>query len=41
MEKNEMVGACNTNGGEVYTEFWRGNLREREHLEDRGVDGKI
>jgi len=24
--------------GEVYTGFWWGNLREREHLEDRGVD---
>jgi len=27
--------------GEVYTEFWRGNLRERDHLEDPGVDGRI
>ena len=28
-------------GGEVYTEFWWGNLRERDHLEDPGVDGMI
>jgi len=27
--------------GEVYTEFWWGNLRERYNLEDTGVDGKI
>ena len=27
--------------GEVHTGFWRGNLRERHLLEDRGVDGRI
>jgi hypothetical protein len=27
--------------GEVYTRFWRGNVRERDHLEDPGVDGRI
>ena len=27
--------------GEAYTGFWWGNLRERDHLEDRGVDGRI
>jgi len=27
--------------GEVYTGFWCGNLRERDHLEDPGVDGRI
>ena len=25
----------------MYTGFWWGNLREREHLEDPGVDGRI
>ena len=28
-------------GGGVYTEFWWGNLKEREHLKDPGVDGRI
>ena len=28
-------------GGEVYTGFWWGNLRERCHLGDPGVDGRI
>jgi hypothetical protein len=28
-------------GGKVYTRFWWGNLRERDHLEDPGVDGRI
>jgi len=26
---------------EAYTGFWWGNLRERNHLEDPGVDGRI
>jgi hypothetical protein len=28
-------------GVEVYTRFWWGNLSERDHLEDPGVDGRI
>jgi hypothetical protein len=27
--------------GEVYTGFWWGNLREKEHLDNPGVDGRI
>jgi hypothetical protein len=27
--------------GEVYTGFWRGDLRERDHLEEPDGDGRI
>jgi hypothetical protein len=27
--------------GYVHTGFWRGDLRDRGHLEDLGVDGRI
>jgi hypothetical protein len=27
--------------GEMYTGVWCGNLRERDHLEDLGVEGRI
>ena len=38
-----MSGACSTCGGrvEVHTGFWWGNQRERNHLEDPGVDGRV
>jgi len=38
-----MGGACSAYGGrgEAYTGFWWGNLRERNHLGDPGVDGRI
>ena len=41
IEKNEMGGACSAYGREVYTGFWWVNLRERDHFEDPGVDGRI
>jgi hypothetical protein len=27
--------------GEKHTGFWWGNLRERDHLDDPGADGRI
>ena len=38
-----MSRACSTYGGrvEVFTWFRWANLRERDHLGDPGVDGKI
>jgi hypothetical protein len=27
--------------GEAYTKFWKGNMRERNHLSDPGVEGRI
>jgi hypothetical protein len=28
-------------GREVHTGFWWGDLREEDHLEDAGVDGRL
>jgi hypothetical protein len=36
IKKNEMGGAR-----EVHTVYWRESLRERHHLEDTGLDGRI
>jgi hypothetical protein len=43
IENNEMGGACSTNGVKVeeYTGLWWENLRERDHLEEPGIDGRI
>jgi len=43
IEKNEMGGVCRAYGGRgaVYTGVRCGNLRERAHLGDPGVDGRI
>jgi len=35
-----MVGVCSPYG-EGHTGVWWGNLRERDHMEDPGVDGSI
>jgi len=34
-----MGWACSMYGSKEYTGLWCGNLRERDHLEDPGVDG--
>jgi len=38
-----MGGACSAfwGRGEAYAEFWWGSLRDRDHLGDTGVDGRI
>ena len=43
IEKKEMSGACSTYGGEekVHMGFWWGNLKERDHLKDPGMDVRI
>jgi len=43
IEKNEMGGACSAYGGsgEAHTGSWWGNMRERDHLGDPGVDVRI
>jgi hypothetical protein len=42
IEKNEMGGECSTYGErKAYTGFLWEILRERDHLETPGVDGKI
>ena len=38
-----MAGACSTHGGEerrIQGLLW-GNLRDRDHLRDSGIDGRI
>jgi len=38
-----MGRVCSTYGGDekVYTGFCWGNLREKDHLEDPGIDGRV
>jgi len=39
IKKNQMGWTCSMYGGrEVCTRFWWGNLRERHHSENLGVD---
>jgi hypothetical protein len=37
--ENEMGGTCSKPGREIHSELWLENLKERNHLEDLGVDG--
>jgi hypothetical protein len=43
IKKNEIGRVCSTyeGGGEVRTGFWWGNVRERGHWGDPGIDGRI
>jgi hypothetical protein len=36
-----MDALCGTHGKQAHTGFWWGHLRERENLEDPGVDERI
>jgi len=36
-----MGGACSAYRGEVYTGFWWGNLKKRDHLGGLGIGGGI
>jgi hypothetical protein len=38
--EDEMGGACSTCGG-TFAEFGYGNVKEEEHLQNLGVDGRI
>jgi len=39
--QEEIKSSLKSGRGELYTGFWWGNLRERDHLEDPGIDGRI
>jgi hypothetical protein len=42
IKKNEMGGACGAYGRQERCRvFWWGNLKERNPLEDLGVDGRV
>jgi hypothetical protein len=43
MKEDEMGGACGLCGRrrEVHAGFWWGNLKERDHLKDLGMDNII
>jgi len=36
-----VLHVAHTGTGEIYTGVWWGFLRETDHLEDLGVDGRI
>ena len=41
IKKHEIGGSCSEYGGEVHTDSWWGNLKEREHVEDLRVEWRI
>jgi len=42
LKKTDIHKACDTwRTGQVHTWFWWGNLKQRNHLEITGIDGKI
>jgi len=42
IKKKVISRQCGTHGREeIFIQFWLGNLREREHLEDLSIDGRI
>ena len=42
IKQNEMGWACGLYKGKKHTHRFRwGNLRERDHLEDQGIDGRF
>ena len=41
IKKNDMGDTCSMNEGEVHIGFCWGNRRERNDLEDLGMDGRI
>jgi hypothetical protein len=42
IKDNKMGGAWGIHGGrEIHTDLWCGNIKERAHLYDLGVDGRI
>jgi hypothetical protein len=41
VKANEVGGACGTHGRGECTRFWWEIPKERDHLEDQGVDGRM
>jgi hypothetical protein len=41
VKKSEMHRACGIYEGEVHVGFWGGNLKERDHFEDPGINGWV
>jgi len=41
IKNNEMGKGCGTGGGEVYTGFWWGNLKESDHLKGLGINSRM